>query len=776
MSRSLVQRLLDRRFPQLMGLYLGISWGLIEVADWTVARYLLSKHWVDLVLIIAVTLIPTAVLLAWNHGKAGRDRVPLIEKIGIPINLMLTATLLVSQLQGKPLGRAAERVQIVNEQGQTVERLIPKQGLRTRAALFFWRNDSGDESLDWLCYGFPKMLERDLEQDLFFSGTTPTNTALLTRLRRAGFANALEVPVALQSELAKDHRRAFFVDGAFDRQGDVYQLRATIYSTQPARQVAEHRLEGADLLNLVDQLAVKIKPDLRVQKSGNRLSNDLPVSQHMTADVEAARHFFAGLVAEDLEGNYQAAAGFYRQATEVDPTFASAQLMLASTSLQIGDTAAATTAIQQALQHDYRLPERDRFRARGLSYSLKQEAEKIGPLFEQWTELYPTDIAAHGKLANHYVRASRLDEALTVYLRILEIDPAADQVRPEIARLLSVRGDHGGALAQLEQHAADHPDDPETQLHIGQLHWISGELPEARAAFEKASLLSEDGNLLALTAIGSVDLAEGKVDAARRRLQALAGSARDPKAVGHLLNFRLTIDMMTGQYSQAVNDLDDFFEGGKHGLPPVMTLLLPSALSDLYVYAGQTERALANVRKVESLPPPLGAEAHTGYLKLYMASGEPDLLEPHLQPVTEHLKKYQADVNLYFVEQARGRMLELRQDYAGATAAFSKAIEVHSTSILKGMDSLIPVRLYTSLGHNQRLAGDRTASRGSLSEALHRFPYHPEANLEMAKLLRDEGDHQQARQHLDRALLMWQNADPNYPPASEARALADELL
>jgi len=620
------------------------------------------------------------------------------------------------------------------------------------------------------------MLERDLEQDLFFSGTTPTNTALLTRLRRAGFEDALDVPVALQSELAKDNRRAFFVDGAFDRQGDVYQLHATIYSTQPARQVAEHRLEGTDLLHLVDQLAVKIKPDLRVQKGGNRLSDDLPIAQHMSADIAALRHFYNGLVAEDLAGDHQAAAAFYRQATAADPTFASAQLLLASASLQIGDTAAATTAVQKALQHDYRLPERDRFRARVLSFTLKQESEKVTPLLEQWIELYPADIEGHSYLAAHLLRASRLDQALTIYQRILELDPAADRVRPEIARLLSVQGDHGGALAQLEQYAASHPEDPETQLHIGQLHWISGELPEARAAFEKASLMSEEGNLLPLTAIGSVDLAEGKVDAARQRLTALSGSARDSKAELHLLNFRLMIAMMTGQYGQAVNDLDAFFAGGKHGMPPVMTLLLPSALSDLYVHAGQTERALANVSKVENLPQPLGSEAHTGYLKLYMASGEPDLLEPHLEPLTEHLKKYQADVNLYFVEQARGRMLELRQDYAGATAAFNKAIEVHSKSILKGMDSLIPVRLYTSLGHNQRLAGDRTASRGSLNEALRRVPFHAEANLEMAQLLLEDGDREQARQHLDRALLMWQDADPSYPPAEQARALADELL
>ena len=52
---------------------------------------------------------------------------------------------------------------ITDEAGVEQERLVPKAKYRRKLALYFWAIESGDESLDWLRYGFPLMLERDLD-------------------------------------------------------------------------------------------------------------------------------------------------------------------------------------------------------------------------------------------------------------------------------------------------------------------------------------------------------------------------------------------------------------------------------------------------------------------------------------------------------------------------------------------------------------------------------------------------------------------------------------
>ena len=39
-----IQNLLDRRVPQILGLYLGASWGVIQFVEWLTERYGLAKN------------------------------------------------------------------------------------------------------------------------------------------------------------------------------------------------------------------------------------------------------------------------------------------------------------------------------------------------------------------------------------------------------------------------------------------------------------------------------------------------------------------------------------------------------------------------------------------------------------------------------------------------------------------------------------------------------------------------------------------------------------
>ena len=78
---SMIKDLMERRVPQFLALYLGISWGLVQFTDFMVEEFLLSPHWTRLILLVVVLLLPSVLLVTYLHGRKGRDRWGRAEKI-----------------------------------------------------------------------------------------------------------------------------------------------------------------------------------------------------------------------------------------------------------------------------------------------------------------------------------------------------------------------------------------------------------------------------------------------------------------------------------------------------------------------------------------------------------------------------------------------------------------------------------------------------------------------------------------------------------------------
>jgi len=157
-----MSELLARRVPQFLGLYLAGSWAFVEFLDWAVEQFVLSPHITSFVFLLILLLLPTVVILTWRHGAPGPDRWGRMESIGIPLNLLLAATVLYTGFSGKDLGAATTTVTLEDEAGNEIERQVPKQAFRKQVALFFFDNESGDETFDWLSYGTTLALQVDL--------------------------------------------------------------------------------------------------------------------------------------------------------------------------------------------------------------------------------------------------------------------------------------------------------------------------------------------------------------------------------------------------------------------------------------------------------------------------------------------------------------------------------------------------------------------------------------------------------------------------------------
>jgi tetratricopeptide (TPR) repeat protein len=73
-------------------------------------------------------------------------------------------------------------------------------------------------------------------------------------------------------------------------------------------------------------------------------------------------------------------------------------------------------------------------------------------------------------------------------------------------------------------------------------------------------------------------------------------------------------------------------------------------------------------------------------------------------------------------------------------------------------------------GRSRRECGDFQAAREHNERTLRVNPVYATANYEVALVLYKLREYENAKDHLDKALEMWNDAAPDYKPALEARA------
>ena len=89
-QKTLINEINNRRVPQFLGFYGAAGWTIIQFVDWLTVRYLYSPHLVDLSLAVVISMIPSILILSYFHGAPGKDKWNTIERIGIPLNIIVT--------------------------------------------------------------------------------------------------------------------------------------------------------------------------------------------------------------------------------------------------------------------------------------------------------------------------------------------------------------------------------------------------------------------------------------------------------------------------------------------------------------------------------------------------------------------------------------------------------------------------------------------------------------------------------------------------------------
>jgi len=195
---SIFQQLRQRKLIQILLLYLGIGWGLAQVAEFAVDNYDLSRRVIDLTLFLLILGLPAVSVMAWYHGEKGHQKVQRSEAAILAMLLVMA-------------GIGTYRIGIAEP---TVERdlsAVVDLGSHSVAVMPF-SSRLTDPDLEWLSTGVSELLTTGLAG--LSSIRVVSGQRLFDLLRQEGREDATEIPADLATRLTRKAGARFLIDGS----------------------------------------------------------------------------------------------------------------------------------------------------------------------------------------------------------------------------------------------------------------------------------------------------------------------------------------------------------------------------------------------------------------------------------------------------------------------------------------------------------------------------------------------------------------------------------
>ncbi len=761
-SNTIIKELFKRRVPQIMGFYLGASWGIIQFVEWLVNRYTLSPVLPDIAFVILLSLIPTVLILAYFHGQPDKQRWTRVEAIGIPVNLIVTVILLTVLFQGSELGATSTNVTVQTEDGTLIERAIPKSEFRKRVLLFYFENKSGQESLDWFQYAVAQALSYDMLQDIYMNKMTPSEFNNL--LKDEGIEDPTRVPLTLKLKMCRRLHFDYMISGTFDGSLDALTINTTLYNAESGRAISEQSFSGNDPFELVDQIAETVKLDLDIPSSHIETIRDLPVAEILTSSTDALRHYVEGYNAQIYENDFTASAARFEQAIAADPEFAFGYLLMAVAYANANEPGKVAEPLDQAMKLIYKMPEPLQFQTKALNYLLKGQNEKRETVLNMWKELYPNDLNALQSLSQLYWDSAQYEKAIAIGRRILEQSPGDYYTLVKIGDGYVALGEMDKALNTFEAYRQQVPEQPLGYTRLASTHARIGNFTEAKSFYEKAQMF-EPNDLWIRRQLAVIDMNLGDFVAAESQLQALLAEADKPDDRASVYSALADFYLKRGQAQKAADIAIKRIETmAEYARPLNLSIDKAFGLNTYLINANRIDDAIKNLN-TDDLIAPFDKTGGTASVLLYAELKDTTKMKEGLAIASEFAQTTGIGVAQRMIDYGEARLDELRKDYDAAIAHYQEFLEKQPGSTSGRIE----------LARCLRLNGAYQEAIEDLTAVLKRSPFNPDAHYEIALSYEKMGKMELANKHIDTALDIWAEADPDYKEAVEAKEAATRL-
>ncbi|MDX1393443.1 MAG: tetratricopeptide repeat protein [Gemmatimonadota bacterium] len=434
--KNLIHEIHRRSLWQVLGIYLAVSWVVLQVVDVVGNNFGLPDWVAPAALVLLLLGLPVVIATAFvQEGMTAKEFVPPPQSLADAGEVapspapepethhrLLTwrnallgggaAFVLLAVLTG---GYLFMRSSGIGPAGTLVAQGVMDEGASVVLADF----DSPDDDL-------AEVVSSALRVDLLQS---PTIT-VVGETEIAAARERMQVPAdaALSGDMARELavREGYgaVIEGEIGTAGSGYVLTARIRGGADWAPLAAFKSTARSEDDLIDAIE-HLSRDIR-DKSGESLrsvGNSPALRRVTTASIEALRTY-SRAERQETQGDELGAIELYERAIELDPEFAMAYRKLGVVLGNLGIRRAdQVAALQRALELRDRLPRSEAYLAEAYhSSSVLGDRAATIRAYESLLEIDPTNIAGLNNLALVYSDMGRFDEAVPLLERAIEVE------------------------------------------------------------------------------------------------------------------------------------------------------------------------------------------------------------------------------------------------------------------------------------------------------------------------------------------------------------------
>jgi len=664
--------------------------------------------------------------------------------------------------------------------------LAPK--IKNSIAVISFENHTGDDSFDYLQIAIPNLLITNLENTGYLHVATWERLQDLSKQKKKERTDIIDRDLGF--ELCRLEGIEAIVLGTFTKAGEMFVTDVKVLDTETKKLLKSASSRGLGeqsiLENQIDELSREISRGMGINRQIIE-QTQIQIMDVATSSLEAYKYFLIGRESKERlywEDAHQA----LQQAIEIDPTFASAYILLSEVYTGMQNLKARNESLRKAKLYSEKASEKERLLIDAWHAEFIDEDRTLrSRLLEKLVQKYPREKRFHMDLAEYYGDI-KSEKAIEEYEKVLELDPSFGLALNEIGYAYAqIKEDYGKAIEYFAQYKSLHPKDANPFDSTGDMYFYLGKLDEAVLEYKNALRIKPDFYFSKIKIGYVLALKENYLEAIDWINQFIA-EVSDPgmKAIGYV--WKGFFYYWLRQFNHSMENLDLAAENAKTVENRNLLCLADLVRAWIHYDKGEYSLSLSCFQKIKESNIPFFKILHSlgsGYIEL--EEGQFDLAKiklSEMDSVILDLSDIERKREKFYHDLFHAEILLAEKSIENAAKMCENAASLgrpYAPPYIPLIEHNIPfqkdvlARIYQHAGQIDKAIAEYEELIRFDPNRKERWLIHPLYYFRLASLYQQQGNNDKAGANYEKFLDLWKDADPGLFEVEDARKRLVEL-